>query len=755
MPSCESPPSMTTPSSPAHPAAHLCDVTGDTAAAAAAGASGMMADTARMLSPRPSVTRTAAKTSGGPVQVALSQSCPHPHQQHQQHQQPCLGGLLDPFFLTEIDENVQAFSGTAATSGSHTSLSGDGGSPSAKDAALCSPCVECVPPARGKTVRKSRSACELRLECLLSTSMGSDITKDEADDSKRKRRQPSSFPSSSRRDTAGCFSSVEVMGPTDEVAAADEAIATTAATAADAEAGVKSRDPKRRSLLPTWVTARTSTVTRAGAPPTDSGETSRTANGCLASSRSFSLSHSKPSSGSRDTSEGSHVLDCEATLLPSESVGVVASTHSSTVSSYASEAQGRAAEEATNCATAGGATVGSKMTLLVSLIMRCTPSRRGPPHSASPTEDGAADAERLPPLELYPPLVSPSSIEEASCGVGYDVPSAHHDDMYAMKDITVAVKEDVNQRRGALAKEPTLPASTASRRTQHTKWSMHPSPVSAWLLGSSAMGASLSTALWRAALRSRPAMHTPCSCVSARAEQHSVQVLSRVLANGSAVSTKVLAMRSWAEFERASVSFPSTWSASVSAHLSAVPPSLTTDSTTLRGPSMLHLTLPPLPDQTSVGPASIAYINRAPSRPAATAEEVVARQPCDVWRLARCYAHFERAVEQRGEDGVWSARGISSLPTWDSVKLVVAAGVASRDAESSTDEDCEDGGAWLLPSFTLDVVPDTLDTPSPASPQVTSTFPFSPVVSVLRAEKEEEVFTSAVMWALEMMTGVR
>ncbi|TPP43116.1 hypothetical protein CGC21_9845 [Leishmania donovani] len=662
MPSCESPLSTTTPSSLVHPPAHLCDVTGGTAAAAVAGASRMMTDTAGMSSSCPSATRTAAKTSGG-----------------------------------TIDENVQAFNGTAATSGLRTSLSGDGASTSAKDAALCSPCMECVPPARGKTVRKSRSACELRLECRLSTLMGSDITKDEADDSKRKRRQPSSFPSSSRRDTAGCFSSFEVMGPTAEVATAGEDIATTAATATDPEAD---------------------------------------------------LSHSKPSSDNRDASEGSYVLDCETTLLPSESVAAAVSTSSSTVSSYASEAQGRAAEEATNCATTGGTTVGSKVTLLVSLIMRCTPSRTGPPHSASSTEGGAADAERLPPLELYPPAVLPSSIEEVPCGVEYDASGAHHDDMYAMKDITVDVKEDADQQRGALAEEPTLQASTASRRTQHTQWTMLPSPVTAWLLGSSAMGASLSTALWKVAPRSRPAMLTPCSCVSARAEQHSVQVLSRALARGSA-------MRSWAELERASLSFLGTWSASVSAHLSAVPPPLTTGSTTLRGSSVLHLMLPPLSYYASAGTESIAYITRAPSRPAAAAEEMIARQPCDVWRLARCYAHFERAVEQRGDDGVWSARGISSLPTWDSVKLVAAAGVASKDAESSLNDDCEDGGAWLLPSFTLDVLPDTPDTPSPASPQFTSTFPFSSVASVLRAEKEEEVFASAVMWTLEVMTGVR
>ncbi|CAJ1987015.1 hypothetical protein conserved [Leishmania donovani] len=749
MPSCESPLSTTTPSSLVHPPAHLCDVTGGTAAAAVAGASRMMTDSAGMSSSCPSATRTAAKTSGGTVQAELSQSCPHPHQhQHQQHQQPCLGGFLDPFFLTEIDENVQAFNGTAATSGSRTSLSGDGASTSAKDAALCSPCMECVPPARGKTVRKSRSACELRLECRLSTLMGSDITKDEADDSKRKRRQPSSFPSSSRRDTAGCFSSFEVMGPTAEVAAAGEDIATTAATATDPEAELKSHETKRRLLLPTWVTARPSTVRRAGAPSTDSGVASRTVNGCLASPRSFSLSHSKPSSDNRDASEGSYVLDCETTLLPSESVAAAVSTSSSTVSSYASEAQGRAAEEATNCATTGGTTVGSKVTLLVSSIMRCTPSRTGPPHSASSTEGGAADAERLPPLELYPPAVLPSSIEELPCGVEYDASGAHHDNMYAMKDITVAVKEDADQQRCALAEEPTLQASTASRRTQHTQWTMLPSPVTAWLLGSSAMGASLSTALWKVAPRSRPAMLTPCSCVSARAEQHSVQVLSRALAKGSA-------MRSWAELERASLSFLGTWSASVSAHLSAVPPSLTTGSTTLRGSSALHLMLPPLSYYASAGTESIAYITRAPSRPAAAAEEMIARQPCDVWRLARCYAHFERAVEQRGDDGVWSARGISSLPTWDSVKLVTAAGVASRDAESSLNDDCEDGGAWLLPSFTLDVLPDTPDTPSPASPQFTSTFPFSSVASVLRAEKEEEAFASAVMWTLEVMTGVR
>ncbi|CBZ24639.1 hypothetical protein, unknown function [Leishmania mexicana MHOM/GT/2001/U1103] len=740
----------------------------------------MMADTARMLSPRPSATRTAARAGGGAVQGELSQSYPRPHQ-HQEHQEPCLGGLLDPFFLTEIDENVQAFSGTAATSGSRTSLSGDGASTSAKDAALYSPCMECVPSAREKTVRKSRSACELRLECLLHTSMGSDITKDEAGDSKRKQRQPSSFPSSSRRDPAGCFSSVEVMVPTVVVAAADEAIATTPVTATDPEAG-----PKSSSLLSTWVTAQASTVRRAGAPSTDSGVTSRTVNACLASPQSLSLSHSKPSSDNRDGLEGSYVLDSETTLLPSKSVDAAVSTDSSTVSSYASEAQERATEEATNCATTGGTTVGSKMTLLVSLIMRCAPSRTGPPHSATSTEDGAADAGRLPPLELYPPVALPSLIEEVPCGVEYDVPIAHHDDTCDMKDITVAVKEDADQRRSALTEEPTLQASTANRRTQHTQWSMHPLPVTAWLLGSSAMDASPSTALWRSALWSRPAMLTLCSCVSARSEEHSVQVLPRLLASGSAVSkncaihqrrpssftnpvlymlpppsfltctpapgpTKVLAMRSWADLERASLSFPGTWLASVSAHLSAVPPSLTTGSTTLRVPSMLCLTLPPLPDDTSVSPASVAYITRAPSRLAPAAEEVAARQSCDVWRLARCYAHFERAVEQRGDDGVWLARGISSLPTRDSVKLVAAAGVARWGTESSLDDDGEDSDAWLFPSGTLDVPPDA---PSPTSPQLTSPFPFSSVASVLRAEKEEEVFASAVMWAVGMMTGV-
>ncbi|GET86783.1 hypothetical protein, unknown function [Leishmania tarentolae] len=789
MPSCESPLSETTPSSPVHPTAHLCDVTGGPAAAAVAGTSRRMTDTAKMLSPRLSATYTAAKTGGGALPAELSQSSPHPYQhRHQQHPQPCVGSLSDPFFLTVIDENVQTFSSTASTSGSRTSLSGDSASTSARDATLCGPCVDCVPPTRGGMVCKSRPACELRLECLPSTSMAHEITKDEAGDSKRKRRQPSSLPSSSHWETAGLFSRVEVTVPTVEVAAADKAVTATAATVTDPEAELKSHGSRSRSPLTTRATAWASTLRGARTPSMELGLASGSVHDGLPSPRSASLSNVKPGSDSRDAPQGSHVLECKTASLPGKRVDTAMSTSSSTVCSYARKAQEGSAKEVMMCAIFGGATPRSKMTLPVPLMMWSTPSRTGPPHSAFCAQDGAANSEQLPLLETYPPNVLPSSIEEVSLGVEYDVTSAPHNDNCSMKDMAVTLKEVADQRQRILAEEPNLQVSPENRRTVHTQWPIHPLLTTACLFGRSIMGASFSTLLWRTALWSRPAIPTPCSCASARTDQQSAQVLSTGLSHESAVpkkyvidqrypssfttpmlymlpppsflahkpallSTKRLAMSSWVEIHRASPFFSHTWSIFMYAHRPAVPPLLATGSTAFCVPSTQHLALLPLPDNTSSDSVGIEKITRFPSHRAAEAEEVVDRKSRDMWRLARCYAHFERAVEQRGDGGVWSARGVSSLTAWDSVGLVAGAGVAKSDMESSRDDDCEDSGPCLFPSFTFDAPRDKPAPVSSTSPQLTSTFPFSSVASVLRAEKEEEDFASAVMWALERMTG--
>nr|CAJ2468963.1 unnamed protein product [Leishmania braziliensis] len=771
MASCKNSFFTTIPSSPVDPTAHLCDDTAATPTVVIPGAVGITADTRKMSSPHPS-----AKTSGGPTQAGLSQSYPH-----SQHQQLCAGGLLDPFFLMEIDENIQVSNNTAATSGSRTSLSGDGATISAKDAALWSPRMGHVLSTHGKTMRESLSAGELYRECGLRTSMCGASEKDEADDSKQRRRQPSSWPSSSRRDTAECLSRVEVVVPAAEVTAAENTSSTIAAAATAGEAELKSPGRKRRSVLTAWVTSWTSTSRKAGAPPIGSGLASRGVSDFLAPLQTFSFSHSPPSCDHFDTPQGNYTPDCETTPLLPERADTAVSANSSSINLYAHEAQGRSTKATENSADTGGSTVGSAVKSFISLIRRRPSSSTASPHTATPAGDDAANVER------HPTGVPPYFIEEVSYGVEQDVLCAHDDDMRVVNDSAVTLMGSTDWGRDTVAEEPALRASAANRCAQRTGWSVGLLPLTAWLCGSSAVGASLSTAFWRAAVWPRPVPLAPCPCVSAQAEQHAAQEASTVLASEAAmpgssvshqrhpspftapalytsppsllacmpvpVSTKVSAMYCWAEHNRVSLSSPAPCSVSTSEHLCAVPPSLTTGSTPLYASSILGLVPASLADHTSLESAGVGHITSAPSCPTTAAEGVASRQSCDVWRLARCYAHFERAVEQRGDDGVWSVRGTSCLSAWESVKLVVDASVARADTESRLCDGSDNGGAWPLATFDLDGASDTPGASTPTSPQLTSAFPFFSVSAVLRAEKDEEVFARAAMWALEQMSG--
>ncbi|KAG5483612.1 hypothetical protein CUR178_08279 [Leishmania enriettii] len=787
MASCESAFSITTPSSPVHPTAHRSDTAGGTAAAIAAGAGRVMTDTATMSPPSSSALRTVAKKIESATQTELSQTHPHPHhqQQRQRQKQPCSSGFLDPFFLTEIDQNVQSFNSAAGANGSRTSLSGDTASANAKDATLLSPRVEGVPPARVKAMCRSRSACEVQRDCRPHTLTGSGLRKDEADDGRRKRRQPSSSPPSSRRDTADCFSGGEAVAPIAEVTAADSVVTATARASA-AEAELSSPIAKSRSLLSAWATGWSLTTGRAPALSTDSGVATGRVSACLSSPGSFSFLHSRPGSGNRDTPEGSYRLDCKATLLPGESVATAVSADSSAASLHACEAQESATHEVKSSAPTGATTVRAAAKLLASLILQRSPSSTASLHPTSHTKGDAADAGRRQSMELHSPVMLPSSIEEVPCGVEHDVLGAHEDEMCDMKVNPVPAMEDADRRRRVVAEEVTVRPSSASRRAQHPRWSVHLLPVAAWLCGSSAVGASMSKALWRAFAWSWPALLTPCPCASARIEQRTTQSPSTVLTSEVAgpencasrwrrsfaftspdlymsppssfqaytplkLPAKVAAMLCCRERHRASLSFSARSSSSKPGNLCAVPPALTIGSTTSPMPLMQHLVTPPSAADTSAGPASTGrHFTRDPSRPTAAAEEGASRQSCELRRLARCYTHFERAVEQHGDGGVWPARGFSSLEACESANLMTAASVAEADTESSLHDDGE-GVAWPLSALTLGSAPSTPGTHGPTSPRLASTFPFSPVSAVLRCEKEEDIFTSAAMWALEQM----
>ncbi|KAG5484870.1 hypothetical protein LSCM4_07642 [Leishmania orientalis] len=788
MTSCESPFSITTPSSPVHPTAHRFDTAGGTVAAIITGAARIMTDTATMSPPRSSAPRTVVKKIESATPTELSQMHPHPHhqQQRQRQQQPCSSGFLDPFFLTEIDQNVQSFNGAAGANGSRTSLSGDAASANAKDATLLSPRVEDVSPARVKAMCRSRSACEVQRDCRPHTLTGNGFRKDEADDGRRKRRQPSSSPPSSRRDTADCFSSGEAVAPIVEVTAADSVVTATA-TASAAEAELSSPGAKSRSLLPAWATGWSSTTGKASALSTDSGVATGRVSACLASPGSFSFLHSRPGSDNRDTPEGTYTLDCKTTLLPGESVVTAVSADSSAVSVHVCEAQESAAHEVKSSAATGATTVRAAAKLLASLILRCSPSSTASPHPTSHTKDLAADAGRRQPMELHSPVMLPSIIEEVPCGVEHDVLGAHEDEMCDMKVNPVPAMEDADRRRRVVAEGVAVRPSSASRRAQHSRWSVHLLPVTAWLRGSSAVGASMSKALWRAFAWSWPALLTPCPCASARTEQRTVQAPSTVLASEAAGSencasrwrrsfaftspdlymsppssfqtytpltlpAKVAAMLCCRERHRASLSFPARCSSSKSGNLCAVPPPLTIGSTTSPMPLMQHPVTPPLVADTSAGPARTGHFTRDPSRPTAAAEEGASRQSCDLRRLTRCYTHFERAVEQHGDGGVWPARGFSSLAACESANLMTAASVAETYTDSRLHDDGDEDVAWPLSALTLDSEHSTLGTHGPTSPRLASTFPFSPVSAVLRCEKEEDIFTSAAMWALEQMS---
>ncbi|KAG5484485.1 hypothetical protein LSCM1_07855 [Leishmania martiniquensis] len=783
MATCESPFCATTPPSPVPSTAHRFDAAGGRAASVMTDAARTPTDAAKMSLPRPSAALTAAKAIGGATQVEFVPSHPHSHQQQQQQRQPCAHGLLDPLFLTEIDQNVPS------RNDPRTSLSGDAAGASAKGAARVSPRVEGVRLTRGRPMRRSRSAFDVQHECRLRTPAGNGIGSGKAADGTQGRRQPSSSPSSSRRDTADCVPSVEACASAAAVTAVGKVITTAAAKAAAAEAKRRFPAEKRRSLLPAWVARWTSTSRKEAAPPASS-RTATQRVGDVTSPSSFSFLPSPPVGENGDAPEVTYVLGCKSVLLPGESVATASSTNSSTVSVHVCESQEGVVDEVKSTAATSITTVKAAAKLLASLIVRRSPLSATSPSSTFRTTDDATDAERREAMEPHPPTMPPPIIEEVSGRVGKDVTGAYDSDMGDRKTIAVRARGEADRQPRTADEEPTLRTSSTNRHTRHRRWPVRLLAVPLWLCDSSAVCVSISKALCGAVACSWPALLTLCPCASARTEQRSVQAPPTVSASEStgpekpasrrrrpfaftspalymspprsyrayaplSLSTKVTTMLCCTERDLAPRPFPDICSSSTFGQHCAVPPSLNIGSTMPPVPLMLHPAPPPPPlgDSTSVGPTCAGHFTRDESPPTDAARESTVPPSRDLWRLARCYAHFERAVEQRGDDGVWPARDFSSPLACKSANLVTAASVAAGDTESRLDDDGDGGVARPLAAFTFDSTPSTTGVHAPPSPRLASTFPFSPVSAVLRSEKEDDVFTTAVMWALEQMSN--
>ncbi|KAG5509846.1 hypothetical protein JKF63_07491 [Porcisia hertigi] len=740
---------MSTPSSPVGSTVQQNDVVGgSTTDFITTGSAGSITDMGNMRPLNPSAFRAKAKASGGEADAQCSQlpsnSHHHHHHRFQQHQQLCCDGFLNPLFLAEIDENVQSPNGRVATTVSHASFSGSGARFHEKDSPSCSPHMKGQPLVRGRVVCTSRSARGLHRRphhrCM---SMSIGVKKDEELGSRRTPRQPLSSPSSSRRGTAYCLVSGDVPLPSFDVASTDKAIPPAMGTAISAEPELGCKGTRSRSLLPAWITACESPLGKAGVAPMGSGMGGRNVEELLASSQSIRYPRSQPSRNNGDIfKEERHVL--ELTLLSSgKEDSFPASANPSTVSMHAREAEGGAVEHAERPTPRAETNVEGPKNALASLIVRLVPISTTSPHTGSPGEDNASETELR---QRYPLLLLPSFRAEESCALKGDVIDGHDGDTHANGNLTPILMEDANQRRGTLTSALSLRAFTSKAHTQDTVSSTRSLTATPWLCGCPATGTLLSTTLWRTALLSKPPPRiTPCLCVSTRTEQLSLHASSRV-------ASRAAAMRPWVA-ERGGASLESTYavSAPTSGYLCAVPPLLVTASTGLLEPSISPEAPLSLVDDTAGSPARVGNVGRTPSCPTAATESAVSGKPCDVWQLRRCYAHFERAVEQRGRGGVWSAGGFTPPLAWTSRGPVSADDAAVADAAQSPSSD---NGACSFIPFTRDAPPGGMPgAPELVSPLSTSVSFFSPASAVLRAEEEEEeeIFASAAMWALEQM----